>query len=657
MDRFEQILKEYWGFDSFRGIQREIIDSIASGHDTMGLMPTGGGKSITFQVPALASEGTCLAITPLIALMKDQVDHLRKRGIKAAAIYSGMTHPQIVTALENCILGDYKLLYISPERIGTEFFQRKLSHMKVSFICVDEAHCISQWGHDFRPSYLEIKQIRRLLPDVPVLALTATATPSVLKNILQELEFKDERVFRMSFERKNLSYIVKRVDGKEPMLKRLLLEKEGSTIIYCRNRSQCKELAETIQQWGYTATYYHAGLLNAEKDERQRKWQNDTYRIMVATNAFGMGIDKPDVRLVVHMGLPNAIESYFQEAGRAGRDGKPSEAILLFNGNDVSILKKKSNELFPDKRFIADVYEEICCYLKTAIGFGRGSRREFNLLDFCKNFHHSSIQVESALNLLTKAGYIRYTDADEGVSRLMFTVKRDALYQTHENEKKLEAIINSLLRNYTGLFIDYVPIDESLLEKQTGLPSQEIYNLLKQLNTRHIISFIPRKNTPHIEFTLDRKEKSEIKISKAIYEDRRSILEERLRCMLEYALEDDVCRNTYLLQYFGEKTKGKCGQCDICIDEKEVEKTGGLFKRIISVIRNDKDETKEKIKTNIREEIIKQISAAGKIHPFDLSLDNYDSSLVKEVLSKMSDDEEIYTDDCLRIALTNNKDK
>ena len=436
MNNYKKILKEYWGFDDFRGIQYEIIKSICEGKDTLGLMPTGGGKSLTFQIPAIASEGICIVITPLIALMKDQVEHLREKGIKAAAIHMGLSHEKVIITLENCIFGDYKLLYISPERLGSELFQKKLSHMHVSFICIDEAHCISQWGYDFRPSYLQIKQIRKLVPNVPVLALTATATTRVVADIQEQLGFHKENVFRMSFERKNLAYKVYKSTDRIKSLKLILKEKEGSCIIYCRNRQKCKELTETLQEWGYTSTYYHAGLTNSEKDERQKKWQKGKTRIMVATNAFGMGIDKADVRLVIHIGIPDAIESYFQEAGRAGRDGLSSEAILLYDGNDTKTLKKRIDEAFPAKEIIKNIYEEICCYLKIAIGYGQGQRREFNLVDFCKKFHHYPTIVEGALSLLTKAGYIIYTDSEEPTSRVMFNIKRDDLYRIQANEQE-----------------------------------------------------------------------------------------------------------------------------------------------------------------------------------------------------------------------------
>lgn len=662
MDKYSKILKEYWGFDDFRGIQREIIESIGAGNDTLGLMPTGGGKSLTFQIPALASEGTCIVITPLIALMKDQVTHLREKGIKAAAIYSGMPHGKVVVTLENCILGDYKLLYISPERIATDLFQAKLAHMRVSFICVDEAHCISQWGYDFRPSYLNIKQIRRMVPHAPILALTATATPDVVKDIQKKLEFKKECVFRMSFERKNLAYKVRRIDDKEAQLKRILNKREGSTIIYCRNRRRCQELAEIIQSWGVTATFYHAGLSDSQKDERQRKWQDDKIRVMVATNAFGMGIDKPEVRLVVHMGLPDAIESYFQEAGRAGRDGQFSEAILLYNGEDIRTLKKRVDECFPDKELIRNIYDEICCYLTIAIGFGLGHRREFNLIDFCTKFHHFPTIVENSLALLTKAGYIQYTDSEDTISRLMINVRRDELYYITDENRKKQKIIQALLRQYTGLFVKPVNIDESCLSKETGLTAAEVYDTLKALDKQHILTYIPKKNIPHIVFTTERIEKKYLKFSKEIYEDRKKVLEEHINYMLEYATEDDECRNKYLLEYFGEKAKKECGQCDICIENQSVPGiTEGIIngiKKALNIYKPTEEEIEktERIK-EIKKLIIEQLKETEdkRVHPFAFNFNDYEPEDSREAVDQLVDEEYIRMDEHLYICL--NKDE
>ena len=415
MTDYKNILKKYWGYDSFRGIQEDIIHSIGSGKDTLGLMPTGGGKSITFQVPALAMPGLCLVITPLIALMKDQVRNLRERGIKALAVYSGMTYEEIQVALDNCIFGNYKFLYISPERLETELFRHKVRKMNINIITVDESHCISQWGYDFRPSYLRIVEIRQLLPDVPVLALTATATPTVIKDIQKHLNFREENVFRMSFERDELIHILNSVDG--------------SAIVYTRNRKKTKEVAEFLNSHHISATYYHAGLDDTIKDQRQKSWINEESRVMVATNAFGMGIDKPNVRLVIHIDFPDSIEAYFQEAGRAGRDGKKAYAILFFAQSDKAILKKRINDSFPDKSYIKQVYEQINYYFQMAMGDGKGCTYPFNMDEFCRNFKHFPIQVDSALRILTRAGYLDYADEQENTSRLIFTLQREELYR------------------------------------------------------------------------------------------------------------------------------------------------------------------------------------------------------------------------------------
>ena len=426
---YRQILRQYWGYDDFRGIQREIIESIGSGHDTLGLMPTGGGKSITFQVPALAKEGTCIVITPLIALMKDQVANLRQRGIRAAAIYSGLTREEIIITLENCIFGDIRFLYVSPERLSSDLFQTKLRHMKVSFITVDEAHCISQWGYDFRPSYLEIAKIRQLLPGIPVLALTATATPTVVDDIQDRLSFAEKRVFRMSFERENLAYIVRHAEDKQKELVHILRSMKGSAIVYARSRRRTKEMADMIQQAGITATFYHAGLDSVVKDERQKAWQDDQVRVMVATNAFGMGIDKPDVRVVIHIDCPDSIEAYFQEAGRAGRDGLKAYAVLLYNNGDQRKLEKRIADTFPEKDFIRNVYEHLAYFYQIGVGSGYGHTFEFNIDKFCHAFRHFPIQVDAALKILTRAGYIEYTEEQDNQARVMFTVSRNDLYR------------------------------------------------------------------------------------------------------------------------------------------------------------------------------------------------------------------------------------
>ena len=573
-DKYQSILRQYWGYDDFRGIQREIIESIGAGHDTLGLMPTGGGKSITFQVPAMAMEGTCIVITPLIALMKDQVHHLRQIGIRAAAIYSGMQHGSILQTLENCILGSIKLLYVSPERLGSDMFKTKLRHMRISFITVDEAHCISQWGYDFRPSYLEIARIRKFLPHVPILALTATATPQVVDDICTKLTphplSSDSKhgfsVFRMSFERKNLAYLVKHSDNKYYDLIRLLEHAPGSAIVYVRSRRHAREISEHLTEAGLSATFYHAGLEHTEKDLRQREWQHDRTRIMVATNAFGMGIDKPDVRLVIHYDCPDSIEAYFQEAGRAGRDGQPAQAILLYNNSDNAKLQKRINDTYPPKDDIRLIYEHLAYYYQIATGDGYGVAHEFNIEEFCLRFHHFPIQVNSALHILERAGYIEYDEEANNEARVRFLVGRDDLYRLNQVSPKEEKVIISLLRNYGGLFADYGYIDENIVAQQAGITTPQCYDILKSLSQRHLISFIPRKQVPYIRYCQRREDAEHIVLPVNIYEERKEQYTIRIHAILEYAKAIDRCRSRMLLEYFGEKSSTNCGQCDVCLD-------------------------------------------------------------------------------------------
>ena len=567
MATYHDILKQYWGYDAFRGIQEDIINSIGQGKDTLGLMPTGGGKSITFQVPALAQEGLCLVVTPLIALMKDQVANLRSRGIKAVAIYSGMTREEIIVALENCIFGDYKFLYISPERLGTEIFQIKLRKMHVSMVTVDESHCISQWGYDFRPAYLNISEIRKMLPGVPVLALTATATPDVVKDIQQRLEFREENVFRMSFERKNLSYVVRHTENKEEELIHILNSMPGSAIVYTRNRKATKDIATLLIRHHISAENYHAGLSNAEKDARQKNWQSGTSRVMVATNAFGMGIDKPDVRLVVHMDMPDSPEAYFQEAGRAGRDGLTAYAVLLFSPRDKTQLARRIPDTFPDKSFIRQIYEHLNYYYQMAMGDGQGCTHEFNLDEFCRRFKHFPVQTDSALCILSRTGYIEYTDEQENSSRLKFTLRRDELDRIKEQSKETEQVIQTVLRCYGGVFSDYVYIEEALLARQTGLTPPQIYECLKSLTQRRILHYIPRKKTPYITYTQNRIDSEKLIIPPAVYEERKKSYESRIKAMIEYATSEEHCRSRMLLLYFGEKNEHNCLRCDVCLSK------------------------------------------------------------------------------------------
>ena len=623
-DKYREILKEYWGYDNFRGIQEDIIQSIGSGRDTLGLMPTGGGKSITFQVPAMAKEGLCIVITPLIALMKDQVRNLRDRGIKAIAIYSGMTREEIIIALENCIFGNYKFLYISPERLDTEIFRIKLRSMNVSMITVDESHCISQWGYDFRPAYLKISEIRTLLPDVPILALTATATPEVVKDIQQRLAFKEENVFRMSFERKNLAYIVRKTENKTEELLHILKHVSGSAIVYAHNRKRTKEYSQILNENGITATFYHAGLSNETKDLRQKSWVSGETRVMVATNAFGMGIDKPDVRLVVHIDIPDSPEAYFQEAGRGGRDGKKAYAVLLYAKSDKTTLKKRISDTFPEKNYIRTVYEHLNYYYQMAMGDGYGCTREFNIDEFCRNFKHFPIQVDSALKILMRAGYLEYTDEQDNNSRLMFTLTKEELYRIHETSPETEKLINVILRSYTGVFTEYAYINEETLSLRTGMTRQQVYDTLISLTRRRILHYIPGKKTPYIIYTRERQEADRLIFTKEVYEDRKDSFIKRIKAMTEYAESDDKCRSRMLLLYFGEKNEHNCGQCDVCLAAHSSGIKQGVF-----------DEISRQIENILKE---KDMPVADLID----KLDNDDKDTVANIISYLLAEEILY---------------
>lgn len=570
MDKYQKTLKRYWGYDDFRSIQRDIIQSVCEGHDTLGLMPTGGGKSVTFQVPALCMEGVCIVITPLIALMKDQVYQLRQRGILAAAVYSGMSHDDVLRTLDNCILGRTRLLYVSPERLSSDLFVTKLRHMRVSFITVDEAHCISQWGYDFRPSYLDIATIRTLVPDVPVLALTATATPAVVDDIQDKLRRPDDdgkgkfSVFSMSFERKNLSYIVRETADKRFELTEILRQSTSSAIVYVRSRRHARELSELLCQEGISATFYHAGLEPVEKDLRQTGWQSDDIRVIVATNAFGMGIDKPDVRTVVHYDCPDSIEAYFQEAGRAGRDGKPAEAILLYGQQDIGKLRKRVADTFPDKEFIRQVYDHLAYYYQIALGDGNGVAHEFNIDDFCYKFHHFSVNVHSALQILQRAGYIEYSADRDNASRVTFTVERDELYRLSGNTPDEDRLIVTMLRNYPGMFTDYAYIDEALLANLSKTDRQQVHQILVQLSRKHIIRYIPPSQLPLLRYTQRREDSRNLLFPPEVYEIRRQQFSNRIEAVIAYLEDHSHCRSRLLLKYFGEKQQEDCGQCDVC---------------------------------------------------------------------------------------------
>ncbi len=560
---FHNILKQYWGYDAFRPLQLDIIESVWTGKDTLGLMPTGGGKSLTFQVPVLGMNGICLVITPLIALMKDQVDNLKEQGIKAAAIYSGMSRNEIIGTLENCIFGDYKFLYVSPERLGSDLFQTKLQAMNVSLLVVDEAHCISQWGYDFRPAYLQIAEVRESLPHVPVLALTATATRAVIKDIQSKLKFKQENLHRMSFERKNLSYIVRHAENKTTHLIRILNSVPGTAIVYVRSRKKTKEIAVELQQAGLSADFYHAGLSSEEKVLKQNRWKEDECRIIVSTNAFGMGIDKPDVRLVIHTDLPNSLEEYYQEAGRAGRDGGRSYATILYSEEDTHKMRKRINDSFPKKKFIKRVYQALGNYYQVAVGSGYNAIYDFNLYDFCRAYQFPFLQTHHALQILELSGYIEYTEEVDSKSRVQILVDRNEMYHLNVS-KDSEELIFAMLRNYTGLFIEDVYIDEGMLATLVNKSRDKVYQLLTQLAKTRYISYIPQKKTPYIIFTTSREDIQHVSILRSAYEDRKDRFKSRILSMIDYVEKKDVCRSRMLLIYFDEKNPKDCGECDVC---------------------------------------------------------------------------------------------
>ena len=569
MDNFHQILQKYWHFDTFRPLQSDIIHSISQGKDTLGLMPTGGGKSITFQVPTMAKAGTCLVITPLIALMRDQVDNLKARGIKAEMICTGMSREEIITTLDNCAFGNVKFLYVSPERLSTELFLKRINYINICIITVDEAHCISQWGYDFRPSYLKIAEIRQHLPDIPVLALTATATPEVIKDIQLQLNFREPNCFTQSFVRKNLAYVVRTVDDKPPYLLKILNSVSGSAIVYVRDRKKTKEIADFLQANGFSASFFHAGLPQHIKDERQTAWKADQCRVIVSTNAFGMGIDKPDVRLVVHLDLPDSPEAYFQEAGRAGRDGKKAYALIVYSKNDSAKLKKRIADSFPEKERVLDTYNSLGNFYQLAVGAGFESVFPFDLQEFCKSYHLPLNMSYHALKIMEQAGYIVLTDTLDNPSRLMITVTKEELYLLKLGNAKWDRILQVALRSYTGLFADHVHINEDLIAQRAETTRDEVYTVFSHLNKSHVVSYIPAKKTPFVSFTRSREELKYIVLGKDVYEARKERYETRIKAILGYVEDDEICRSRQLLAYFGQKQKDSCGICDVCLEKKK----------------------------------------------------------------------------------------
>lgn len=570
VSEFQKILQKFWGYSAFRSLQLEIIESVAAGKDTLGLLPTGGGKSITFQVYSLSTEGMCLVITPLIALMKDQVENLRARGIKALALHSGMSAMEIKTTLDNAVWGDYKFLYVSPERLESERFTERLKQMTINLITVDEAHCISQWGYDFRPSYLKIAALRKLLPGIPVLALTATATPVVVKDIQEKLLFPVLNVLSMSFSRSNLAYMVREKEDKLGYLVRTLQRARGSGIVYVRNRRGTREVTDLLRKSSISADFYHAGLSGEVRHRRQDEWISGITRVIVATNAFGMGIDKPDVRFVIHIDLPDSLEAYFQEAGRAGRDGKKSVAVLLYNNADKSKLKKHVSVVFPDLIYIKRIYDAVCNFLQIAVGFGKNQVLDFPLELFAEKYKFQVAQVFHSLKILERQGYFEFTEEIDSPSRVYFVVNRDDLYRFQVANETFDSFIKLLLRSYTGLFTGYVHIDEELLASRASTTKEVIVNFLKNLDSAKIIDYIPRKKTPYICFPRDRVEPDKLTFSKENYELRKKDFLDRIEAVIHYASSSSKCRSQILLEYFGEKESLRCGICDVCLNRNQL---------------------------------------------------------------------------------------
>lgn len=566
----EGILKRYWGYDSFRPMQAEIVQSVLAGRDTVGLLPTGGGKSITFQVPAMLLDGLTVVVTPLISLMKDQVDNLRRHGIRAVYLHSGMTRAEADYALERCRQHKVKLLYVAPERLATERFLSQIAPWHPSLFVIDEAHCISQWGYDFRPSYLKLSALRERFPDVPLLALTASATPRVVDDIVARLAMRRETRFALSFTRDNISFLVRHTEDKFGKLLEILRATEGSAIIYTRSRKKTVDVAAMLAREGVETLYYHAGLETHEKSKRQDDWQSGKVRVMVATTAFGMGIDKPDVRLVVHYDPPSTLEEYYQEAGRAGRDGKASLAVMLVAARDKATLSRRLSQAFPDKDFIRHTYDELCRYLSLPMGEGFGAIFDFNPDAMCVKYRMPPRLVMSAIGILERSGYLEFVEEMDIETQIMIYLKRDQLYDLDLPPAE-EAVMNFILRTYPGLFADLVFVNEQYIAQECGMTPLALHEILKRWRRERIIAYIPRRGTAQVLFTANRVPSDKLTFPKEVYEDRRRAMERQIAAMTAFAYDDSRCRVAGMLRYFGEEDAADCGKCDVCRARRRVE--------------------------------------------------------------------------------------
>ena len=618
MSDIKKILEDIWGYRNFRPLQEDVITSVYRGKDTVALMPTGGGKSLTYQIPALAKDGICIVITPLIALMKDQIDSLRKKGILAAGVHSGMSLNKVESTLDNSVFGGYKFLYIAPERITSEAFISRFTEMNVSLIAVDEAHCISEWGHDFRPAYLNISKLREIKPDVPILALTASATPKVLDEIISQLKLNEPKILRMSFKRDNLSYVVRHTEDKQSMLRHILQNVNGSAIVYVRTRKHCESICQWLNQENINALPYHGGMDNFTRSQYQDRWINGNSRVIVATNAFGMGIDKPDVRIVIHYDLCESLEAYYQEAGRAGRDGKPAFAALITSDADITSVKRRIASEFPDIETIKQIYDKIFIYLKIPYGMGRGINKQFDVYEFSRRYKLFPLTVVNAIKILDINGYMKLTDPIDNPTRIMFDANRDELYEINFKDKRLEQLVSSLLRNYPGIFSEPKAINEAKLASDIGIDSNKIGELLLTLSRKHIIRYIPSSHSPMLVITDDRIPMEHLYISPNSLIIRRENAMERAMKVIEYSIQTLGCRSLTLQNYFGDDSTEPCGKCDIC-REKRSKPTETIDSKIIKIVTETPTDIKQLVKqmrynSDFVVERIKELTKNGIIY-------------------------------------------